>query len=436
MLAQHFGLPTLRGARGFVAAMFIDFLGTGLFVPFSLLYFTRVAGLSLPVVGLVLSVAMALTLPLVPVTGGLVDRFGTRRVVLLAQILQGMGLLGYLVVHNVPLLFVTALLDAIGQRLFWSTYFTLMAEIAAPNERDRWYGLGAATRSAGLGLGSLLAGVVVGINALMGYHLVVIVDGLSFFLAAGLLLFGVQATTPQRNDPPQGSGSQLILRDRSFLVLVAANVLFALCSLMLGIGVPVYITTALRAPLWVAGVIMAFSTALIAVFQTIAVRMLEPYRRTRALILAGGLWCAWGSLLALALFVPRMVLIPFLFVVTCLYALAAVIHDPTSNALAADASPDALRARYLAVFQLSWSIAGLIAPGLFALLFTLHPILPWLVIAALILLASLTISWIEPHLPRRAVRIREHVPSDKETGAADRLGVEASGEQRSGWRDA
>lgn len=87
-----------------------------------------------------------------------------------------------------------------------------------------------------------------------------------------------------------------------------------------------------------------------------------------------------------------MVLIPFLFVVTCLYALAAVIHDPTSNALATDASPDALRARYLAVFQLSWSIAGLIAPGLFALLFTLQPILPWLVIATLILLASLTIS--------------------------------------------
>jgi MFS family permease len=407
MLAQRFGLPTVRGAGGFVAAMFIDFLGTGLFAPFSLLYFTHVTGFSLPVVGLVLSAAMALTLPLVPVTGVLVERLGSMHVVLLAQILQGVGLLGYLVVQNVPLLFVTALLDAIGQRLFWSTYFTLIAEIAAPHERDRWYGLGAATRSAGLGLGGLLAGVAVGVNALMGYHLVVIVDGLSFFLAAGLLLFGVRATTPQRHDLSQGSGSQLLLKDRPFLILVAANVLFALCSLMLGIGVPVYLTTALRAPLWVAGVIIAFSTALIAVFQTIAVRMLEPYRRTRALILAGGLWGAWSVFLALALFVPRLILIPFLFVVTCLYALAAVIHDPPSNALAADASPGALRARYLAVFQLSWSIAGLIAPGLFALLFTLHPVLPWLVIAALILLASLTISWIEPHLPRRAVRMHE-----------------------------
>ncbi|MFL5662373.1 MAG: MFS transporter [Ktedonobacteraceae bacterium] len=404
MFAQRLGLPNLRGTRSFVVATFIDFLGTGLFLPFSLLYFTRAVGLPLPAVGLALSIAMTITLPLVPVTGLLIDRFGTRRVVLLAQFLQGAGFLGYLVVRNVPMLLGMVLLNAIGQRLFWSAYFTLMAEIAAPHERDRWYGLGAATRNAGLGLGGLLAGVVVGANAILGYHLVVIADALSFFLAAGLLLFGVRVTSPQRSDGPQRSGYKLILRDRAFLVLVAANVIFALCSLMLGIGVPVYVAVALRAPLWVIGVIMALSTALIAVFQTVVVRVLEPFRRTRVLILTGWLWCAWCSLLVLALLVPRAFLIPFLFIVTCVYALAELIHDPTSNALAADIGQESLRGRYLALFQLSWSVAGLIAPGLFAVLFTLRPVLPWLVMATLILLASLTIHWIEPHLPRQAVR--------------------------------
>lgn len=132
MFAQRLGLPNLRGTRSFVVATFIDFLGTGLFLPFSLLYFTRAVGLPLPAVGLALSIAMTMTLPLVPLTGMLVDRFGTKRVVLLAQFLQGAGFLGYLVVRNVPMLLGMALLNAIGQRLFWSTYFTLMAEIAAP----------------------------------------------------------------------------------------------------------------------------------------------------------------------------------------------------------------------------------------------------------------------------------------------------------------
>src|SRR5581483_7056006 len=156
MLAQRLGLPHLGGARNFVVATFIDFLGTGLFLPFSLLYFTRAVGLPLPTVGLALSIATIITIPMVPVTGMLVDHFGAKRVVLTSQILQGAGFLGYLVVHNAAMIVGMALLVAVGQSLFWSAYFTLVAQIAAQNERDRWYGLAAATRNIGLGVGGLL----------------------------------------------------------------------------------------------------------------------------------------------------------------------------------------------------------------------------------------------------------------------------------------
>jgi len=407
MLAQRLGLPHLGGAGSFVIATFIDFLGTGLFLPFSLLYFNRVVGLPLSTIGLALSIATMITVPMVPVTGTLVDRFGAKRVVLTSQILQGTGFLGYLLVQNAAMLVGMALLVAVGQSLFWSAYFTLVAVIAAPHERDRWYGLAAATRNAGLGVGGLLAGVVVGANGIIGYHFVVVANGLSFFLAAGLLLFGARVPAPLRSSRTQSPSYRLVLRDRPFLFLVAANAIFALCSTLLTIGVPVYVAVALRAPLWMIGALIALSTALIAALQTVVVRLLEPYRRTRALVLTGFLWCAWCGLLALALVVPLALLFPFLFVVTCVYALAELIHDPTSNALAAEAGPDSLRGRYLALFQLSWSIATILAPGLFTLLFTVHPVLPWLVMAGLMLLASLTIYWIEPHLPRRAVRTRE-----------------------------
>jgi MFS family permease len=407
MLAQRLSLPHLRSAGSFVIATFIDFLGTGLFLPFSLLYFTRVVGLPLSTIGPALSIASIITVPMVPVTGTLVDRFGVKPVVLTSQILQGAGFLGYLFVQNAAMLVGMALLVAVGQSLFWSAHFTLMAQIAAAHERDCWYGLAAATRNAGLGVGGLRAGALVGANGIIGYHFVVVANGLSFFLAAGLLLFGVRVPAPLRSSRTQSPSYRLVLRDRPFLFLAAANVIFALCSTWLTIGVPVYVAVALQAPLWVIGALLALSTALIAVLQTVVVRLLEPYRRTRAFVLTGFLWCSWCGLLVLALAMPQVLLFPFLFVVTCVYALAELIHDPTSNALAAEAGPDPLRGRYLALFQLSWSIATILAPGLFTLLFTVHPVLPWLVMAGLMLLASLTISWIEPHLPRRAVRTRE-----------------------------
>lgn len=405
MFAQRLGLPHLQGAGSFVIATLIDTLGTGLFLPFSLLYFNRVVGLPLSTVGLALSLATLITIPMVPLSGVLVDRFGAKRVVLLSPLLQGAGVFGYLVVTTVITLMGMALLVAAGQSLFWSAHFTLVAQIAASNERDRWYGLAAATRNTGLGLGGLLAGILVGANAARGYHLVVVANGLSFFLAASLLLLGVRVSSPQRSESMQRSAYRLVLRDGPFLLLATANVIFALCSTLLTIGVPVYVVDALHAPLWVIGALIALSTVLIATLQTVVVRLLEPYRRTRALMLSGLLWGSWCALLTLALVVPQRLLLPVLFVATCLYALAELIHDPTSNALAAETSPDALRGRYLAIFQLSWSIAAIVAPGLFTLLFTVHPIFPWLLMAGLILCASLTIFWIEPHLPKSAVRI-------------------------------
>jgi MFS family permease len=183
--------------------------------------------------------------------------------------------------------------------------------------------------------------------------------------------------------------------------------------MLLGIGVPVYIVEALHAPLWMIGVLMALSTVLIATLQTVAVRLLEPYRRTRALMLCGLLWGSWCVLLALALFVARGLLLPILLVATGIYSLAELIHDPISNSLVAETAPEALHGRYQAIFQLSWRCAAVLAPGLFTLLFSIHPVLPWLVPASLILLASLTIFWIEPYLPKSAVRERAIVHSHK-----------------------
>src|SRR5712692_5249117 len=110
MLTARLGLPHTRGAGSFIVAMFIDALGSGLFVPFSLLYFHTVAGLSLPVVGTVLTVATILSLPMTLITGILVDRVGTRRVLIISELFLASGFLGYLVVRTVPALFAAALL--------------------------------------------------------------------------------------------------------------------------------------------------------------------------------------------------------------------------------------------------------------------------------------------------------------------------------------
>ena len=103
----------------------------------SLLYFHHAAGLPLATVGLALSFATAAALPIAPLTGTLVDRRAARLVVAAAQFLQGLGFLAYLVVRSPLTLVAAALVVMIGQRMFWSASFTLVAEIAPAHERDR-----------------------------------------------------------------------------------------------------------------------------------------------------------------------------------------------------------------------------------------------------------------------------------------------------------
>jgi MFS family permease len=420
MLSTRLGLPQIKGTICFMLAAFIDAFGSGIFSPFSLLYFKVMVGLPLPSIGLALSTATMATLIVIPVTGILVDHVGAKRVVIIAQILQGLGFLGYLIVSNFVTLLGFALLVTIGQSMFWSAYFTLVAEVARSGERDRWYGLVSAVRISGVGLGGLLAGVIVAAIANNVYHLVVIVNALSFFLAAAFVLFGVHPS-PRRNNGVRTQGYQAVVRDRPFLLLIAANACFALCSNFIYLAVPVYFTVALKTPIWFIGIALAFNTILIATMQTVVVHKLEPFRRTRALMAAGGCWCTWCLASALALFMPRFLLITYLLVVVCIYGLAQMIHTPASNALSALSSPEELRGRYLAAFQYSFFLANIIGPGMFTSLFTIHPGLPWLAMACIAITGGLVIYRIEPRLPRGALWVREQTSKPVESATLDEV---------------
>jgi hypothetical protein len=102
----------------------------------------------------------------------------------------------------------------------------------------------------------------------------------------------------------------------------------------------------------------------------------------------------------------------YLSAVTVLYTFAVMVHAGVIDALVVEAAPDMLRGRYVAAFNLSWAAANALAPGLFTILLVWYTGLPWIVLAALLLLALAGVRHAEPRLARQAVRIR----SDQASG--------------------
>src|SRR5580704_12768119 len=233
-MSSHLGhgpgfTESARSQPGLVGALFIDAVGTGMFLPFSLLFFQATTPLPLARIGLGLSVAALVRIPVTIVAGPLTDRFGPRTAVIASQLLQAAGFAGYLFVHGFWQLVAAAVLVQIGNSIFWVAYAPLIFAIAAEGEREHWFALATALRTAGLAAGGVVAGAAVTVGGHGGYVDVAAANGASFILAAFLSARVRTGTaTPRRGaeaEAGSGPGSRKpMLHDHAFLGFVAINV--------------------------------------------------------------------------------------------------------------------------------------------------------------------------------------------------------------------
>ncbi|WP_404501126.1 MFS transporter [Arthrobacter sp. GAS37] len=395
----------------------IDSAVNGLFVPLSMLYLSTSSGTSLIEVGALLSIAGLLSLPLPLWIGPLVDRHGPKPIVLVAQLLQAAGFLGYLISGNVGMILVAATLVSLGQRAFWSSAFTLVSNLSdrdpGAHSRERWFGIIGSLRAAGYGVGAIVAGLVLTANTGPVYREMIGVCA-CLLLAACLLLGrgvpGKSAGVPVqgRRDGPgsakRGRGGYRVLwADRPYLAFMGLNTVFALCNVMLSIAFPLFIFRQLPAMTWLVGPLLGMNTVVQVVLQGPVVRLIRPLPRHKSLCLVGVLWASWACLTAAPLWIPSVLWVPCLVVAVVCYSGAQLVHSPVSNALSADAAPEDIRGRYLAVFQYSFAIAGVAAPLLFSLLSAISSTAPWAVLAVLALMTVPGMLILARHLPQHAL---------------------------------
>ncbi|TCC40293.1 MFS transporter [Kribbella speibonae] len=396
--AASLGLPNVRGRVPLLAGLAIDSFGGGCAGPLLLLFFNKVAGIPLGTAGVMLTVATLFSIAAPAAVGLVVDRVGPRNLVVGAQFAQGLAFTGFFFGRSMWLLFLCALVMTTGQRVFWSAIFSLLADVADEGERDKWFGLGGMMQAGGLALGALVAGWLLAIGGDAPFLFAMALNAVTFYLA-GLLLLRLHPSHHERTNQDSGP-APLLRKDKTFLALIGANTLLALCTMMLGVGVPVYVTEALTVPKWLVGVLIAATAVVLATGQTLVVRHTEQRRRTNVMVVAGITYAVWALLMALQVHIAAGWVVPVLVLATACYAFADVLHAATNNALSAEISPAVGRGKYLSYWQYSFTFSSVLAPAFFAQLFEVHHELPWVALAALALVASLTIYILARVAPR------------------------------------
>jgi MFS family permease len=405
--ADTLGLPNTRGRGALIAAQVVDALGTGLFLPFAVVYFHVAKGIGLTTVGVMLSAAALLSLPAGPMAGAMIDRIGPRRVVVASNLVRVLTFTGYLLTDTPWVLLVLITLTLGCESLFWPAGAALVAQVADDGQRARWFAMERSLRNVGIGSGGLLAGVMVGWGAGSGYTAVVVLNAVSFAAAAALVgtWRGGPAPAPAGDaEAPPAHGYREVLADRAFLGVLATVCVFALCDLALTVLLSAYVIDARRLPAWQPGALFAINTALVVVAQTAVAGAVERYRRPRVLQLAAALWTVSFALFAVVPGGRTGVAFCGLALGTVVFTVAELLQSPTSSALTVAIAAEHVRGRYLGMEELMWGVARVVAPALFTWLLARGPGLPWLGLCLCCLAAVGVLHRLNRVLPARALR--------------------------------
>jgi MFS family permease len=394
----------------YAGSVFIASLGRGLWVPFALIYFHSVVGLPLPLIGLGLTIGGLWGMAFTPLAGILVDRFGPRVLLVVAQLVAGSCMLAFLLVHSFPLFLLVELVLATGLAMEDPAFNALVAELFLEEDRDWWFGFNRSASNLGIGLGGLLAGAAVSLGGTAIYHVLLITNAIST-ISAGLLLLGL--TLPVRHHRPhvqeahrerQPAGYRAVLRDRPFLGFIIIQAILCLCYMVLEIALPPYVLNNLHAPAWGFSMLYTINTAMVVVLQVPLMHLLMKHRRTRGINLAGLVFAFSFLLFLAALIIPRWLLVPYLVMVMVIYTLGELLLSPSQVSLSMALAPENLRGRYMAISGLTYGLSSTLAPVLFTSLLTLGPAALWLPMTALIAGTACLILVVERHLPASALR--------------------------------
>jgi MFS family permease len=394
---QRLGVPRLKGNGRFVSASLIDSLGTGLIMAFTLVYFARTTSVSVTAIGAAMTVARLIALPASLVVGPLIDRFSARRTAAWGNLVSVAGYLGFLMAHSVWQIVVVVFLVQVGHTTYWTSSSGLVVLASPEDRRTSWFGFMTALRNTAMGIGGALAAFAFTLGEGTALHAIVVGNAVSYVLAATLLfLWKPIRREPPENATPTGVGEQVeqarasyatVLRDVSYTLLIGVNATLVFGQMLIKVLLAIYIVDALDLPAWTAGTLIVVNAVQVSLTQTLVSRRTEGSRMTRVIMLAAVLNAAAFGLFALLYTTPDAVTYAGLLLAMVVFTLAEVIAFPAVETLSVSMAPAHIRGRYLATYQLSWTVGEVAAPGLLTFLLARGEVLPMLFLLGLSLLA-------------------------------------------------
>jgi MFS family permease len=373
--------PVSRAGRRYLTASLIDALGSGLWLPFGLLFLVNAQDMGLTEAGASLSLGALLGLAAGPVSGWLMDLAGPLRLLIGSNAIRLVAFACYPLVTRAWQVVLVSAVISIGDRTFWTVNAPIASALATGRDAERLIGTQTIGRFAGAGIGAGATALIPDLNSPFSYHLLAYLNSASFGIAAALVI-GLRVPI-QRGRRPEagGAGWAAVLADRPYLGLCATNVLFTLASVSKYSMLPILVLNVLHGPHWVPGVAIGAGTLTLVTIQRPVLRIAARYSRTAGLLTASAVFALSFAALIGVTTVPGGVAVGVIVVASAAVAVAEALFAPLTTAAAAAAAPRDAQGRASALYQLSWAVSMVAGPALLTRLLSIGSPVLWLTLA-------------------------------------------------------
>lgn len=362
--------PWWTGLFLFFLAGFAD----GAMMPFFALWAKDEAGVPTQYIGLLLACYAGGELIATPFMGGLADRIGRRPVLIVAMGGVGVGFLLLYLARGAPSAAGALLFIGVFESALHATISATIADTVAPHRLRRSFAMARVSSNGGRVVGPAVGALLV-VHSLGAAFLAAAAAALVGALAVVIFLPETRSVSGLEVDGDDEDGLSALLpafHDRRLASLLIWFLVLEICGSWVQALLPLYAHSEGGLDAAGIGLLFSYAAALVMVFQIPVTHVFSRLSGARLVLLSGGTMVVAFGVLTLSS------ALPVLIAAITLFAFADMVSGPLTPALVDGLAPPGRRATYLATVSTANDLRDSIGPATGALLFTVWPLLPWL----------------------------------------------------------
>jgi predicted MFS family arabinose efflux permease len=346
-----------------VGTLFIDSIGSTLLFPFFALYITQKFGVGMTEAGVLLGMSSLFGLIGSMIGGALTDRFGRRQLILFGLVFSALSSLLFGLASDVSLLYVLVVIVGLLSRMSAPAHDAMLADILPEDKRQEAFGITRVVGNFAWILGTALGGLI----AAQSFLALFIIDAVLSLIVALILYRFLPETKPTfdvdtkttKNDSfvTTVAGYRVVLRDLAYVVFTMAGMISLLVYQQQYSSLSVYLRDVYGITSKDYGIMLAIAGVEVVLFQLWISRTIKKYPPFLVMVF-GTFFFVFGF--TMIGFVQSL----FLFILSiAVITIGEMITFPTNKALAINFAPAEMRGRYMAIYDLGWTLPATLGPA-------------------------------------------------------------------------